>query len=104
VPSAEGHHLDVPAIRRQLDLSISIRAEHLHVSRGVACEHGWRRVAEAVVTPAAHQRNRRFQGVEEGVRARGRAAVVRRFEHAERCRRNAGEELALDLGADIARQ
>src|SRR5262245_65770335 len=61
-------------------------------------------MAEPVIPSAAYEGDRRRQRVQKDVRARRCAAVVRRLQHAERRRWDAGDQLALDIATNVAWQ
>ena len=95
-------HLTAVAPHR--DLTVGVGAEDRGAHRPQPVEHGRGRVPERVAAPAADQRDVRTPGVHERLRRGRAAAVVRHLQDAHARRRQARQNLALDVGAHVPQQ
>src|SRR5262245_25908593 len=94
--------MDVLPIRLDRDLPIAIGSHHRGAGRFEALDNLRGRVTESIPASTADERKAWWPRVEQSLRGRRPAPVMRHFQHADAGRRERWDQHALDLGADVA--
>src|SRR5258705_12603077 len=102
--SGERPHAHMLSICIHSDFAIEICSVHAHTCSLEPCDHVGRRMTKRIRAPAADERNLRTPRVEQFLRGRRAATVVRDFQDARLRGDETRNNLALDDAADITGQ